>query len=400
MDLTTSSASSLARSEPYLWLHLTGIAALPLCLELCLVGLRASSSLPTGLVGLLVALAGVGPTVWMQWQRPFCIFSLVVLALKPEQLSETQRRILAQFKAPIGRIIAVGVAGLALLILRQLIQWTVWIRPVPVPGGSLGGLLLAIAGFLLANLVLQVPASVLPVLLTPDAKLMPPYPTAKILQDFTLIGLRVKQILPAISHPATPPAPSVAATPVAATPNPPVSPPVGLPVSPAVNPSGTPSMPVEAAQSAEAKQSAAGVPTAMPDRTMPDRTMPDRASSPLISIALPETPPAPQPLQAAASSEFQPDPPDPPIIQSLSDLLPPDQQPTSAPNERLQANLPQVSQTIITIITVAVTATAAKPAAGPALASDPLGESELVLVPFSEPNARNPNARNTVVRIL
>jgi hypothetical protein len=190
-------------SEPYLWVHLAGIAAVPIFLELCLLGLKAAeSALPAALVFLLVAVIGIGPIFWMQWQRPFSIFSLVFLALKPSELTETQRRILRRFKAPLGKVIAVSVAIAALAILWQLNQWVplVVIKTKIVPGGSLGGLLLAAVAFLLSNLFLQVPASVLPVLLTPDSKLAAtdPYPVTDISKDFTLIGLRVKQILPKI----------------------------------------------------------------------------------------------------------------------------------------------------------------------------------------------------------
>lgn len=192
------------RSEPYLWVHLAGIAAVPIFLELCLLGLKAAeTSLPAGLVFLLVAVIGIGPVFWMQWQRPFNIFSLVFLALKPSQLTETQRRILGRFKTPLGKIIAVCVAIAALAILWQLNQWVplVVIKAKLVPAGSFGGLILAATSFLLTNLFLQVPASVLPVLLTSDRLLVAtdPYPVKDIARDFTMIGFQVKQILPPLT---------------------------------------------------------------------------------------------------------------------------------------------------------------------------------------------------------
>jgi hypothetical protein len=181
-------------SEPYLWLHLAGIAAVPLLLEFCLVGLVASHSwLAVG----LVAIAGIAPIAWMQWQRPFSIFSLVVVALKPSQMTEMQRRILGQFKLPIGKVVTVITAVLALVLLWKLQQWVPAVtQPIDLPAGPLGGLLLATAAFLLTNLFLQVPASVLPVLLTTDSQLGAPYPVAQIPQDFTLLGFQLKQILP------------------------------------------------------------------------------------------------------------------------------------------------------------------------------------------------------------
>lgn len=193
----------LSWSEPYLWVHLAGIAAVPIFLELCLLGLAAGeSSLPAGPVVLLVAIAGIAPIAWMQWQRPFSIYSLVMLALKPSELTETQRRILTRFKLPVIKVATVIATIGALVLLGQLNRWVplVTLQATLVPGGSLGGLLLAAVAFLLSNLFLQVPASVLPVLLTSESQLAAtePYPVTKISKDFTLIGIWVKQILPPI----------------------------------------------------------------------------------------------------------------------------------------------------------------------------------------------------------
>jgi hypothetical protein len=191
------------RSDPYLWVHLAGIAAVPLLLELCLLGLAVSHPfLPTGLEFLLVGLIGVVPVLWMQWQRPFSIFSLVVLALQPEQLTADQRRILRSFKAPLERILAALSAIVLLAILWQLYQ----IAPIAsevtpfVRFGRLGGILVATIAFLGSNLFLQIPVSVLRVLLTPEHQLaaMEPHPIEGIAQDFTLLGIRVKKILPTI----------------------------------------------------------------------------------------------------------------------------------------------------------------------------------------------------------
>lgn len=188
-------------SEPYLWVHLAGIAAVPIFLELCLLGLAAAESwLPASLVILLVAVAGIAPIAWMQWKRPFNIFSLMILALKPSELTESQRRILTQFKAPVEKAVTVIATIGAAVLLWQLNRWVplVTLHSGVVPGGGLGGLLLAAVAFLLSNLFLQVPASVLPVLLTSESKLaaISPYPAVQISKDFTSIGIQVKQILP------------------------------------------------------------------------------------------------------------------------------------------------------------------------------------------------------------
>ena len=369
---TGSSTGSVTKSEPYLWLHLAGIAAVPLCLVLCLAGWRASVGLPAWLVLLLVALAGIGPVVWMQWQRPFCIFSLVVLAVKPEQLSENQRRILAQFKAPIGKITTAVVVGLALVILWQLSQWAPGVRPVQFAGGSLGGLLVAMVSFLLANLFLQVPASVLPVLLTPDSKLMPPYPTAKISQDFTVIGLRVKQILPI----ATATVVSAVSAPVSAQPAGFVAdrPIVEPKVHPVVESTESDSAVAPNVLSSSVLEEAVteATETSFPIASLESAINAKTQGNLLISIAIPESP----------ECSIQNSQPEPTIIHSLTELIPSAVEPVAALRP-----IPQASQTIVTVN---------------APARDSGNVLDLIPEPAPDlnPEPTQPDVRNTVVRIL
>jgi len=207
------------RLDPYLWVHLAGLAAVPLWFDVCLLGLAAGDPiLPVWLeLGVLIAI-GVLPVLWMQWQRPFCIFSLVVFALRPDQISPSQRRLLHLFRDPIGR-------GISLLVPLPLI-WGLWqiyrLAPLaadytPFPNRGVGVLIAAIA-FLLVNLFTQVPIRVLRVLLAPATALegIDPYAPEAIAQDFTLIGLRVNRILPPLDLPSVeappeaPPQPAVA----------------------------------------------------------------------------------------------------------------------------------------------------------------------------------------------
>ena len=110
-------------SDPYLWVHLAGIAAVPLFLELCLLGLAVGTPIaPVGLEWLLVGAIGVAPVLWMQWQRPFSIFSLIVLALQPQQLTDDQRRILRLFRTPLEKGLAALMAIALLATLWQLFQ--------------------------------------------------------------------------------------------------------------------------------------------------------------------------------------------------------------------------------------------------------------------------------------
>lgn len=191
-------------SERFLWIHLAGLAVLPLFLELSVLGLAVGDPVLPWLELLLVGGLGIVPALWMQWQRPFNIFNLLLITIKPEQLTLSQRRILSLFKTNQTRIGAVLAAVLSTAILWQLYK----IAPIAaetasfLPGGRIVGLGVATVAFAAANLFLQVPVSVLGVLLSSDAKLMAvePYPTEKVRQDFTCVGLQVNQILPPLSE--------------------------------------------------------------------------------------------------------------------------------------------------------------------------------------------------------
>ncbi|HEY9880661.1 MAG TPA: low-complexity tail membrane protein [Leptolyngbyaceae cyanobacterium] len=187
------------RLDPYLWVHLAGLAAVPLWLDICLLGLSTGSpALPIGIEIGFLSLVGVLPIFWMQWQKPFCIYSLLFLAVRPDRMSEDQRRVLRVLRDPVAKFLA-AIAPLPLI-------WVVWklfaLAPLaadlsPFPNHGLGLVVAAIA-FLLANLFVQVPLAVLRVLLVPERAFakVPPYQAEQIKKDFTLIGLRVNRILP------------------------------------------------------------------------------------------------------------------------------------------------------------------------------------------------------------
>jgi len=186
-------------SERFLWIHVAGLAVLPMTLELCLLGLAVGDPvLPVWLELLLVGSIGIAPVLWMQWQRPFYIFSTLVIALKPEQLTSDQQRLLSLFKASSARLwtaIAAVASAMALWQLYQIAPVAAGIVPLQ---SHLLGLLLAAVAFLVSNLFFQVPLSALRVLLTSNAKAeaTEPYPVAQIRQDFSVLGLQVQQILP------------------------------------------------------------------------------------------------------------------------------------------------------------------------------------------------------------
>jgi hypothetical protein len=144
----------------------------------------------------------------MQLNRPFDIFSILVLAMKPEQLTVEQRRLLSLFKRKTNQVLIIAATVFMLWVLWQIYR----VAPVAAavapfaPGWRIAGLLWAGLAFLVSNLFLQVPLSVAQVLLTSESEwaTTEPYPVEKLPQDFTIPGVRVNQILPlAATEPAT-----------------------------------------------------------------------------------------------------------------------------------------------------------------------------------------------------
>ena len=195
-------------SEPFLWIHLSGAAAVPIFLGLCLLGLAVGSPLlPVWLEMFLVAVAGIVPVLWMQWFRPFYIFSILVVAVKPQNLTSLQQRILTRFKTKLNQGIALFVAVLLTVILWQLYRFAplaASVAPFP-PSWRWAGLLLAASAFLASNLFLQVSASVMAVLLTPESEFAAtkPHVLEKIRQDFTIAPWQVDRLLPALAGETT-----------------------------------------------------------------------------------------------------------------------------------------------------------------------------------------------------
>lgn len=190
--------------EPFLWIHVAGLATLPIFLELCLLGLAVGDPvLPVWLELLLVSTIGVLPVLWMQWSRPFLIFAVLGIAQKPEQLNAQQRRILRLIHTPLNQVLSVLAAIFLVGVLWQLYR----IAPIAAavtpfdPGWRLLGLLLASVAFLAGNLFLQIPVSVLRVFVTSETEFAAtePYAREKIPQDFTILGFQVSQILPQLT---------------------------------------------------------------------------------------------------------------------------------------------------------------------------------------------------------
>ncbi|WP_427162763.1 low-complexity tail membrane protein [Aliinostoc sp. HNIBRCY26] len=192
------------RSEPILWIHLAGLATLPIFLLLCLLFLSVGEPLlPVWMELLLVAVVGVIPLLWMQLRRPFYIFGILGVALKPENLTEQQRKILCLINTKLNRLLALLAAMLSIVLLWQLYQVTPLMVNVAsfLPQWRSLALLMAGLTFLASNLFLQIPVSVARVLVTNDTEFaaIEPLPLEKINQDFTILGVRVNKILPQLT---------------------------------------------------------------------------------------------------------------------------------------------------------------------------------------------------------
>lgn len=190
------------RYDPYLWVHLAGLATVPLWIDLCLLGLAVGNpTLPALELGVIVGL-GVLPVLVMQLCRPFYIYSLPGIALRPAALSPDQRRQLSQFRQWRVRLGALLVPVPLLWVLVKLYPLAFLARDItPFDGwGRLGGIAIAAVSFCLANLFLQVPVAVLQVLATPDRRMAAvlPYPTEAIAANFSWLGLSVGKLLPSL----------------------------------------------------------------------------------------------------------------------------------------------------------------------------------------------------------
>jgi len=184
------------RSEPFLWIHLGGIVMFPLFFLLtsfCLaIGERYSYWLE---VPLLVVIA-ILPVLLMQLYRPFNIFSVLLLALKPQSLDENQRRILALFQRKQQKFANAIAAVLMLFSLGLIYYVSPNFKAIAdlLPQQHLLGLVMAGGAFFGSNLFLQIPLNALQVLLTRESELAKSelYTPEAVAENFTTPGIKLK----------------------------------------------------------------------------------------------------------------------------------------------------------------------------------------------------------------
>lgn len=192
--------------EPFLWIHLAGLAVFPFWLVVTWLALAVGEPISFYWLELaLIAFVGLAPIFLMQLQRPWSIFSLLIFALKPEAMNQEQLCLLRLFKSPTIRLLSVIVAAGMLLVLWAIYQLApLAANSLPVtllPPVRILGLAIASVAFLLANLFCQVSLSVLAVLFTSESQFAAtePYPTEQITKDFTVIGIKLGKLLPSLN---------------------------------------------------------------------------------------------------------------------------------------------------------------------------------------------------------
>ncbi|BAZ46324.1 hypothetical protein NIES4102_33540 [Chondrocystis sp. NIES-4102] len=187
------------RLEPFLWIHLSGIVIFPALLQVVLIGLGIGDSFGYIWELSLLVIFAILPILWMQLTRPFDIFSVLLFSLKAESLTNEQLKILSLFKTVKHKFVSLLVAGIMTGILWLLYS----LSPLSVgvvdwlPQWRILGMAIALIAFLGSNLFLQIPISVLLVLLTKKLSYVQtqPYPIEEIEHNFTVPGIKVDKIL-------------------------------------------------------------------------------------------------------------------------------------------------------------------------------------------------------------
>ena len=184
----------------YLWVHFAALAAVPLLLDACLAGLASAGPafgypLAYGGQFWLIALVGVLPPLAMQWLRPFYIYSLPPLALKPTALTDNDRRRLQLFQSWQVKAMSLVGAGVAVWLLAQVYRRSPQVMPLMTP---MAGLVITVVAFFFMSLFLQLAAGCgRAIFVSPGAlKRVPAYEEGAIARDFLILGVPLNQLLP------------------------------------------------------------------------------------------------------------------------------------------------------------------------------------------------------------
>lgn len=189
--------------DPYLWLHLVGLATLPLTLALVAIALAWGIPLPFATAELILIVLIGGVPVWvLQILRPWQPFGFLFFQIPPERMDERQKQILRLIQGTRQPVLNVVGAVFMVILLWQLAHYA------PLATGMsegfwqwrLIGLGLAIAGFFLGNVSLQMSLTLLPALFQSEktVKAMDQHPNVSIRRDFACWGLPMGQLFPSV----------------------------------------------------------------------------------------------------------------------------------------------------------------------------------------------------------
>ncbi len=189
--------------DPYLWLHLVGLALLPLTLALVAIALAWGIPLPFSVLELVVIVLVGGLPVWvLQILRPWQPFGFLIFQIPPERMDERQKQILRLIQGTRQPLLnAVGAVAMVILL------WQIAHYSPLATGVSEGflhwrivGLGLAIVGFFLSNVLLQMSLTLLPTLFLSESTVtaIDPHPNVSIRRDFACWGIPMGQIFPSV----------------------------------------------------------------------------------------------------------------------------------------------------------------------------------------------------------
>ena len=189
--------------DPYLWLHLVGLAMLPLTLALVAIALAWGIPFPLSVAELFVVVLLGGLPVWiLQILRPWQPFGFLIFQIPPERMDERQKQILRLIQGTRQPLRNVLGAVVMVILLWQIAHYS----PLAT-GVSAGfwqwrilGLILATVGFFLSNVIVQMSLTLLPTLFLSENTVIAidPHPNVSIRRDFACWGLPMGQIFPSV----------------------------------------------------------------------------------------------------------------------------------------------------------------------------------------------------------
>jgi hypothetical protein len=199
-------------SEPFLWVHASLLAAVPLTLVLSMIGLAVGDPvLPGWLETLLLGLPPIALTVWLQWQKPLSPFSLWFGHKPSDTLSHDQRKILTILKDYTTGWIAVVAGIFVYVIFRQMyITAPLAAGIIPFPSAlRLVGVLWAEVFMLISCLLWQAGVAAVRILLVSEFEFVNtvPYEVEQIKAGFLTLGKRSPKLLEFVTAPVQPKAP-------------------------------------------------------------------------------------------------------------------------------------------------------------------------------------------------